>query len=1064
MLTHRFLSKWIYARLLIGLSCTGVAAAQSTTGVISGTVQDASQGAISGAKVSALRLDTGARRSTLTGQDGHYTLPAMPVGEYEVRAEQQGFQTLVHKGLRLTVGQTAVIHFTLPVGELRLEVTVVAKAPLANSHTHELSYLVGSRSIEELPLNGRNYLDLMLLQPGVQPFRHRDSGGSIVAHGLGVSVNGQDPRSNVYLLDGTPQNDFTNGPAGSGAGTSLGMETIREFRVEVNGYSAEFGRNFGGQINALTKSGTNRAHGSLFHYLRNDNLDARNFFDTTSSPPEFRRNQFGAVVGGPIRRDRTFFFLGYEGLREDLGRTISTVVPDENARAGLIPDPQNPQQLLDVGVDPDVKPYLDEFPLPNAPNLGGGLAPFNFGFTQELVQDFFQARVDHNFTARDSFFARYTLDDAGQRLPTDFPQFPRSFVSRNQFLTLEHRRIFSPKLLNTFRAGFSRTRIGQDVEANTTNTLEPFVLGRPSMGDIDIGGIPRFGPQVSANVQLTQNVFSFQDDVVYTHGRHSLKFGGLAERYQDNLFNPTFSRGIFAFANIGGFLRNQPLRFIGLTPESTVDRYWRFSLFGLYVQDDFRATSRLTLNLGLRYEFSTVPREIQGRDTALLNLDDAEPTLGQVYENPTKANLAPRLGFAWDVFGNGSTALRGGYGLFFNTNNQQNLIVTVVNPPSARRPVIGGPVFPQPSFDRAADNSIRPIEFHLKNPYIQSWNLNLQRELWAETLLTIGYAGARGIHLLRNTDANTAVPEQLADGRYCFPVAARPGVAPCGPSGAPGRRNPNFSTIELKKSDGNSWYNALIVELRKRFSHGVQVQSSYTFSRSIDTTQASTFFSDSVTGTTSAMPELPGLAYNRGLSDFHAPHTLVSNFVWELPFPSQGHGPFGAIFGDWQAGGLLIVQSGNPLTAMVQRNRSGSLWSPTVGPGRGVDRPSLASGFTHESAVVGDPARYFNPAAFLLQQAGTLGSLGRNVFIGPDLRAFDFSLAKNIALSSLSESGKLQFRVEFFNLFNCTNFAAPAIVAFAGVTDGEAPLSSFGRTRSTVTSSRQIQFGLRLSF
>ncbi len=1035
---------------LFGLTIPGVWA-QRTTGSIAGTVRDGTGASLEAATLTARHQETGATRTTSSSLEGRYLFPEMPVGGYEVRAERNGFQSVIHKGLRLTVGQRAVIDFELPVGEARFEITVESDALMVAAESHELGYLVGERSIEDLPINGRNYLDLALLQPGVQPFRHRDSGGSIVAHGLATSVNGQDPRSNVYLLDGTPLNDFTNSPAGSGAGTSLGMETIREFRVEANSYSAEFGRNFGGQINALTKSGTNSLHGSLFHYLRNDNLDARNFFDPGSSPPEFRRNQFGGTVGGPIQQERTFFFFGYEGLREDLGRTIISETPDENARRGLLPDSDNPGQLLDVGVHPDVRPYLDEFPQPNGRNLGGGLGLYSFGFSDELRQDFWQSRVDHNLSSHDSLFVRYTFDDADQRLPTDFPQFPRSFLSRNQFATAEYRRVFSPQLLNTFRAGFSRTRIGQGVEANTSTPLEPFVAGRRSLGDIDIGGMPRFGPQVSEDVQLTQNVFSLHDDVVRISGGHTLKFGGMAERYQDNLFNPTFARGIFAFADLRGFLENRPLRYIGLTPESTVDRYWRFNLFGVYLQDDYRVSPRLTLNLGLRYEFATVPEELQGRDTTLLHLTDPEPTVGKLYENPTKTNLAPRFGFAWDVLGDGRTALRGGYGLYFNTNNQQNLIVTVVNPPAASRPVIIRPTFPRPSFDRAADRSIRPIEFDLKNPYIQSWNLNLQRQLPFDTLLTAGYAGARGLHLLRNTDANIAIPERLADGSYFFAENAP-------------RINPNFSTIEQKQSNGNSWYNALVFEIRKRLSNGVQVQSSYSFSRSIDTTQASTFFSDSVTGTTSAMPEFAGLDYNKGLSDFHSQHTWVTNFVWEIPVAREGRGPAGALFGAWQVAGIWTLQSGNPLTVMVQQNRSRSLWAPSVGAGRGFDRPNFAPGFTHESAVTGDPNGYFNPEAFLLQPAGTLGNAGRNSLIGPNLRTFDFSLAKKIPIAALGESGRLQFRAEFFNLFNRANFGAPRIIAFAGARDGEAPLPSLGRISSTITSARQIQFGLRLAF
>ena len=1024
-----------------------MAAAQQTTATLSGTVTDQSGATIAGARILILQLDTGAERETTADYAGRYVAPRLPVGPYEIRVEREGFQTGVRRGLELTVGRHAVVDFVLPVGEARFEVTVFSDAPLVDTQSAELSYLVGSRTIEELPINGRNYLDLALLQPGVQPFRNRDSGGSAVAHGLGASVNGQDPRSNVYLLDGALQNDFTNGPAGSTAGTSLGMDTIREFRVEANSYSAEFGRNFGGQINALTKSGGNAFHGSAFWYSRNDNLDARNFFDP-SKQPEFRRNQFGGTLGGPIKQGQTFFFFGYEGLREDLGRTISSVSPDQAARRGFLPnDTGDP---LEIGVDPLVQPYLDEYPLPNGRSLGGGLGVYNFGFNEKLDQDFFQGRLDHSFSDADSVFLRWTVDDADQLLPTDFPQFPREFISRNQFATLEHQRAFSASMLNTARVTFSRTPIGQNVQANTSRALDPFVPGLPSLGEIDIGGLPRFGPQTSGDLRLTQNVYGFHDDFIRTRGPHTLKLGGLLERYQDNLFNPTFARGIQFFSNLEGFLRNQPIRYIGLTPDSTIDRYWRFNLLGLYVQDDWRASSRLSLNLGLRYEYAAVPGETQGRNTALISIFDAEPTVGKLYSNPTAANLAPRFGFAYDVSGTGRTAVRGGYGLFFNTNNQQNLIVTVVNPPAASRPVIIRPTFPRPSFGNAADRSIRPIEYQLNNPYIQSWNLNVQHEAAFSTLVTIGYAGSRGIHLLRNTDANTAIPTQLSDGRWFYAADAP-------------LTNPNFSTIELKKSDGRSWYNALIFEVRKRFSQGLQFQTSYTYGRSIDTGQASTFFSDSRTGTTSSLPELPGFEYNKGLSDFHAKHNLVANLVYEIPSPWEA-GWARAVFGGWRAGGILTVQSGNPITSMVQLNRSRSRWAATVGAGRGVDRPQLAPGFTHETAVTGDPDRWFNPAAFELQEAGFLGALGRNTFIGPNLRAFDFSLAKSIALRAISENARLQFRAEMFNSLNRANFAAPAILAFAGVRDGERPLGSFGRVSSTVTSARQIQLGLRLAF
>jgi hypothetical protein len=1031
-----------------------------TTSTLTGEVRDTNGAVIGGAAVRARNLETGSARTVQSDDEGRYTFPALPVGAYEVRAEKGGFTHKVFERIVLTVNETVTLDIPLAVANVDETVTVTEEAALVNTETPELSYLVGERAIRELPLNGRNYTDLALLQPGVVAYPHRDT-GSVVAHGTGISINGQDPRSNVYLLDGTPQNDFTNGPAGSAAGTVLGVETIREFRVETNAYSAEFGRNSGGQINAISKSGTNEFHGSLYEFHRNDNFDARNFFDLAEKP-EFKRNQFGLSIGGPIERDRLFFFAGYEALRENLGRSIRTFVPDLDARQGILTScavavpaggtcPEDRINRQTVTVNPAVRPYLDEFPLPNTgpSRVVGNLAAHVFNFNQRVNQNFFQTRFDYNRSDRDQFFARYTFDDAEQELPTDYPQFPRTFLSRNQFFTAEYRQTLTPTTLNTFRFGFGRTRIGQNVAANTTQELQPFVPGRELTGNIDIGGFPRFGPQTSGNLRLTQNVFTFEHGLVHSRGRHLIKAGGLAERYQDNMVNPTFGNGVFVFPGIRQFVLGTPARFIGLTPEAQLDRYWRFTLFGFYLQDTMRVTSRLSLNAGLRYEFTTMPVDTRGRDSALPSLSDRVPTTGQLYQNPTHKNFSPRVGFAWDVMGDGKTSVRGGYGIYFNTNNQQNLIVTVTNPPATPRPVVANPSFPVPNFRGSI--SIRPVQYDLDNPYLQVWNLNVQRELWFDTVMTVGYAGSRGVHLLRSSDVNTTVPVIRADGTPFFPA------------GAP-RPNTAFTTIELKSSDGNSWYNALIFEVRKRFSRGLSAQSSYTFSRNIDTTQASTFFSDATNGTTSAMPEFPGLNYNKGLSDFHAKHNWVVNFTWAVPFAEGMEGVAGKLLDGWQLSGIGHARSGNPLTVFVQNNRSRSQWGPSVGPGIGLDRPSLAPGFTHETAVTGDPDGYFDPDAFVLQPAGTLGTLGRGTFIGPNLRTFDLSAVKNTRWPLLGENTNIQFRVEAFNLFNRANFAPPALTAFVGAADNERPLSTFGLIRSTVTSSRQIQLGVRVTF
>ena len=1038
---------WLVILLALPLASPSRAVAQ-TTATLAGRVLDSSGGMLPGVVISARQVETGLQRSAVSGIDGRYTIASLPPGSYEIRAELSGFRPLVRQGVTLTIAQTAVVDLAMTVGGVSETVTIVAEVPVINTRSGEMSYLVDERSIEELPLNGRNYTDLALLQPSVVAYPHRD-GGSVVAHGLGMSVNGQDPRSNVYLLDGTLLNDMTNGPAGSAAGTALGMETVQEFRVETNAYGAEFGRMSGGQINVLTKAGTNDLHGSGYEFHRNDALDAKNYFDVAGKPP-FTRNQFGGAVGGPIRTDKLFFFAGYESLRENLGRTIISSVPDDNARLGLIPDPATPGALLNVGVNAGVAPYLLEYPRGNGRVLGDGTALHSFQFEQTLAQHFGQGRIDYNVGPGHQLFARYTIDDAAQFLPTDYPQFPRSFVSRNQFFTGEYRQVLSATMLGTYRFGYSRTRVGQEVQANTSSPLSPFIPGRTLVGNIDVGGLQRFGTQSSVGLKLLQQVVSVQGDMTRSAGRHLFKFGGLAERYHQDMVNPTFSLGTYTFANLRALLENRATSFIGLTPQAEFARDWRFWILGGYAQDEFAVGDRLTLNGGVRYEVMTMPRDIAGRDSALVNLTDRAATPGQLYQGPDTNNVSPRGGFAWNITGDGLTALRGGYGMYFNTNSSQNLIVTVTNPPATPRVVFANPTFPNAPFDRTSGLSIRPVQWDVETPRIDVWNVSLQREIFANTAIVVGYAGARGHHLLRSNDANTAVPVTGADGLPFFPV------------GGP-RRNTAWTTIETKTSDGDSWYRALIIEARRRWSQGFMFQSAYTWSKAEDTTQASTFFSDATNGTTSAFPEFIA-GYNKGLSDFHAAHNWVVNFSYDVPFARAMSGAAGAILDGWRLSGIINVRTGNPLTVFVQNNRSRSLWQPSLGPGIGRDRASYAPGSGPDEAVTGNPAAWFNPAAFAIPAAGAFGNTGRGDFIGPDLRTFDVSLVKDSAWGAFGPAGRLELRVEAFNIFNRANFGTPQLTAFAGTADVEAPLASFGRIRNTITSARQIQLGVRVRF
>ena len=613
----------------------------------------------------------------VTDREGRFNAAALSAGVYELRASLDGFRPLVQTGLRLTVGESAAVTLTLQVGTAE-EVTVRGTSGV-NTQTGELSYLTDQRTIEQIPVNGRNYTDLMQLLPTVNAFPHRDN-GSVVAHGLAMSVNGQNPRTNVYLLDGTLQNDFTNSPASSAAGTALGMETIREFRLASNSYSAEYGRAAGGQINVITKSGTNQLAG---HRLpvppqrrpRRPQLLRRRREAGLPPLPD------GRHAGRPApRRSRCSSSAATKACSRTWAARSSRPCPTTTRGAACC-------RRAPVPISPNILPYLLEFPLANGPALGGGLAQHRFGFDQRLQQNFVQGRLDAVPSAGSQFFVRYTLDDAEQELPTDYPQFPRAFVSTNQFLTAEYRTALSPATFGTARFGFSRTRIAPDrrVEHDAGGVAVRARAGRPWARSTSAAC--RASARSSRPIcVLGQDVFSGQFDVTHARGRHLLKAGGLVERYSASEFNPTFSRGVYRFASLPTFLAGTAASFIGLTPEGDVNRAWDWTLFGGYVQDDWTARRDLTINAGLRLEAATVP--VDPRDVNMPDLLAPAPTIGPLYQNPG-ATFSPRLGAAWNVGGSDRTSVRGGYGLYYTLNNQQDLIVTVTNPPATPRVVIG---------------------------------------------------------------------------------------------------------------------------------------------------------------------------------------------------------------------------------------------------------------------------------------------------------------------------------------------------------------------------------------
>lgn len=1022
--------------LLLGST---VALGQGGGGALSGRVSDQQGAVLVGAAVTLRNSDVGLTRHVLTDAQGYYRVFGLPLGRYEVRVERDGFDPAARTDVKLTVAQEAVVDFTLSVRGLSAKLTVPGDAGGIDRTSATLGELVDEKKIRDLPLNGRDITQLIQLQPGVSAIR--TDVGDILTGGKGtrITVAGARPSGNTFMLDGTTINNVGNRLASSAAGQLTGVETIREFRVLISSYSAQFSRVTGGVFNIVTKSGANALHGSLFEFLRNDNLDARNFFDLKK--PEFKRNQFGFSLGGPIAKDRTFFFGSYEGLREQLGMTVIRTVPDVEARNGVVAGTR-------VDIAPAVRPYLSLWPLPTLdPAPGDGSALFIRPFTQSASEDFFTVRADHHFSSADSVMARYTVSDSGQLFVSseNFPQFPNQLQNRSQSLTLQETKLFSAVTINEFRFGFARSNPLEDIAPENPYRDLSFIPGQP-IGTITISGFDVFGTDRNVPRRLTQNSFQLSDHLTMVRGRHVLGTGFQVERFQYNVVSSSRARGEFTFSSLSDFLRGRVRTFEGLLPQaSDVTRGYRQSLVGWYVQDDLKLTRQLTLNAGIRHEFVTVPTEQHGRLNNLHDPLDRAVTVGKPFLT-SKANVASRLGFAWDLTGTGKTALRGGFGVFFDQLIAHQWWTSIVRlPPFAITARASGSGVPFPdalaSLSPLGRDAIFAVDFDHGQPYVYQYNLNLQREILPDTVVTAAYVGGRGVKLVREADWNIGSP------------------------GNPVRRNPNFTRIRFRTWDANSFYNSFQLGINKRFSRGFQVQGSYTVAKSIDDASSGlgrTEFNNGQSRTSD--PFNP--KSDRGLSSFDVRQNLVINFTVDLPFGAdqplaQGLGGVAEkLVSGWQLNGIAMLSSGVPFTPIIIEDLDRD------GTDDNEQRPNLKPGRSHNPRV-GRAEQWFDPSAFESLPLGTRGQLGRNTIIGPGLATLDVSVVKNFTIASLSENMRIQFKAEVFNLLNRTNLSTPArsnleIFTEAGPT--AQPLPNVGSITSTATTARQLQFALRIVF
>lgn len=1042
--------------LIYCLSIGSSLSAQSTTGTISGTVLDQSGAVLPGVALTITHVETGAIRTIVTGNRGEYRISNLPPGSYQVQASFTGFQTGVRSGITLTVGRVAVVDFALSVGDVAEQVTVTGEAPLIETTTATVGGVVDSRQMRDIPLNARSFLELVPLQTNAH---FAESGAIDSAHGFGkkLSISGTRYVGNSFLLDGADINDFF-GTSGSAAGTVAGVETVREFRVITNAYDAEYGKHIGGVISAVTKSGTNVLHGTVFEFLRNDNLDARNFFDPDELP-EFRRNQFGAAVGGPILRDKTFFFGSFEGLREGLGETKTFNVPGRDMREGIIGGEP-------IGVDPAIQPYLELYPAPQTPDRSDGRAQHFKAFTQTTDQDYWTGKVDHRFSDFTSIFGRITIDDADRERPAaNGFNTTEVLATSSRFATLEGTHIFSPRLLSRTHFSFNRTRndaFDRSIEGFTF-PMERFTFGnQPDIpGRVGVSGLVTWGGRLFNPKKFVQNIIQFKEDIYFTTGRHSFKFGGTVERFQLNLKSSSSGGGTFDFGGLDDFLLNDVDRFRAVAPGSDFDRGWRESLFGFYLHDDISVSPGFTLNLGVRYEFITVPTEVNGkmanvRDTTAPRIHTVTPAtmdIGDPYFlNPSLKNFAPRVGFAWDLFQSGKTSLRGGVGIFHD-----QILPSKYNFPGVRAApfFIVGELRGGPDLDINFPNAFdiqrnlltgRPqnvvIEYDADQPAVIKWSLDIQQQIASDTTLGAGYSATRGTHLIRPALNVNLTPSEFREhpdgGLRRFILVGEP------------QPNPSFGRFWVGPYDGTSDYHALRLSLQKRFSRGFQLQSSYTFSRTTDDYSLTLAGGD--WGAADRNP------YERekehGLAAFDLRQSFYTNFLVDLPGGNLT-GAAGKLFGGWSVSNLLRFSSGNPFNLRADQPRLGSARMQFVGG----PRLDLVPGGDQDPVRSQNPDEYFDPAQFSFPKSFFLGNVGRNHATTPGIANVDVTLMKETPL--WRENTNLQFRAEFFNLFNRPNFGIPARSLFDRRGNRR---SNAGEITTTRTTSRQIQFALKFLF
>lgn len=1062
------------ACLLLGMLLGSSVAGAQTTGAIVGKATDSSGGAVSGALIRATNVATNLMREATTDETGQYVLSLLPVGVYNITVEKEGFEKFIAKSVQVHVNENARVDAGLIVGKIAESVTVEAESlAVVETRSATLGKVVEERKIIELPLNERNFLNLAVLQPGVVPAMEITSNNTPQTSG-GVQsvfqVNGLRMQSNNFLLDGVDNNEPFLGTAMA----TPSPDALTEFRILTNSYSAEFGGGGGAIVNIITRSGTNQYHTGVYEFFRNDKLDAMNFFAIKKD--KLRRNQFGANFGGPLKKDKTFFFANYEGFRLREGITQIATVPSLVERAFVPVGGVNPVSAALMALIP-------------AANVGDPNTSNTFVSSPVSSTDTnqFTARADHSLSSKNTLSVRYFFNQGAIArnftntlfgIPINLPDFPLADDYRIQNVSISDVHFFSSTFSNEARFGLNRGRFDSAI-SQIVRSPASFGFNLPStkavqnMPLIALAGYTSFGTFNDSPSYRRENVFQYQDQVSWMRGKHSIKFGGSAlNTHMDIPSSDSIGEGAFLFTpgpgvtSFQNFLAGSINLFFqggGIT-----ERKWRFSSYDVFLQDEWRVRPNFTLTLGLRYELPLPPTDEKDRVVALRPGQQStiipSAPLGLVFPGDTgitrstiatdKNNFAPRIGFAWDIKGNGKMSVRGAYGIFYDRLigllpfqfglDPPNYIIPSL--PGFVIPLIGGSFgdpfgvlgspFANTTAQQVADSKQFPLfsflqimDQNMRTPYVQQWNLTYQWQAQKDMVVEVGYVGTKSTKLPQAVELNSAAPY---------------------PNGRP--FSPALFQVSNYQTTANAVYHALQVSANKRMGNGLSFLASYTWSHSIDGGSVPVNFLNP-TGEATFPQDRFNLRAERGRSAYDVRHRFIASFLYELPLLKKRTDLMGKAFGSWQVNGILTAATGAPFTVLDSSDPNQD--------GDATDRPNPVPGadpFTPQPSVPGcaavtkDPQSWYNPCAFAHPAIGTDGQVGRNTLTGPGIGNLDFSLFKDF---HWTESRSIQFRAEFFNLTNHPIFGVP-------VNDFTSP--NAGRIQKTKLPSRQIQFALKFFF